>query len=186
VNMSASGNIWRIPRCIIVCLTLLIPVALTVGADLHEQLRLEIEQTPIDAARKIVGSPPARSYVGVLRNAGKSPVLVQIIPISERDSASGRFSPCYLERWNLTLRRWDYLPVAVMGIESVPIRTFTLKAGDAIRLCDASFPAEPESGACYRFSLHLQMKDATSPSVISRTFKVGIPAGKTLPSGCLT
>ena len=176
----------RIQRCIIVCSTLLITIALTVGADLHEQLRLEIEGTPINTARKIVGSPPAKSYVGVLRNAGKSPVLVQIIPISERGSASGRFSACYLERWNLNLRRWDYLPVAVMGIESVPIRTFTLRAGDTIRLCDAAFSAEPESGACYRFTLQLQMKHATSPSVISGTFKVGIPAGKALPSGCLT
>jgi hypothetical protein len=186
VNVSASGNVWRIQRSIIACSTVLITVVLTVGADLQEQLRLEVEQTPNDPARKIVGSPPVRSYVGMLRNTGKSPVLVQIIPISGRDSASGRFSTCYLERWNLNLRRWDYLPAAVMGIESVPVRTFTLKAGDAIRLCDASFPGEPESGACYRFTLQLQMKHATSPSVISRTFKVGTPAGKALPSGCLT
>jgi hypothetical protein len=174
-------------RCIIACSTAVITVVLTVGADVQKHLRLEAEQTPNDPTRKIVGSPSARSYVGMLRNTGKSPVLVQIIPIPGRDSASGSFSACYLERWNLNLRRWDYLPAPVMGIESVPVRTFTLKAGDAIRLCDASFPAEPEqSGACYRFTVQLQMKRATSPSVISGTFKVGTPVGKTLPSGCRT
>ena len=187
LNVSTSRNIWRMQRCVIGCSIAVVTVVLAFGTDLQDHLRLEVEQTPNDPSRKVVGSPFVRSYVGTLRNTDKSPVLIQIIPISGRDSASGPFGACYLEQWNLNLHRWDYSPAPVLGIESAPVRAFTLKAGDAIRLCGASFPAEPEqTGACYRFTLQLQLKQTTSPSVISRTFKVGTPVGKSLPSGCRT
>jgi hypothetical protein len=111
----------------------------------------------------------------LLRNTGKSPILVQFIPISQnalrgaeglgRAIWSGGTRPSH---------RWVYIPAAVMSLESVPVRSSTLNGGDAIDV--RSRPSAEElgqSGLCYRFTLQVQLKGSTSPSILSRTFKVG-------------
>ena len=111
---------------------------------------------------------------GSVKKRRQIPVLVQFIPISERTQGSGRFGACYLERWDATSHRWVYIPAAVMSLESVPVRSSTLNGGDAIDVCGRPSAEElGQSGPCYRFTLQVQLKGSTSPSILSRTFKVG-------------
>jgi hypothetical protein len=173
MNMRATES-GRMPRCAIVSATITLIAVLTAAADIQRHLRMEVKVAPPDPSRMIIGAPTAKTYVGLLRNTAKSPVLLQIIPIAGRHQGTGRFGACYLERWDATSHRWVYLPAAVMGLESVPVYSFTLNGGDAIDVCGRPSAEElGQSGACYRFTLQVQRKGSKSPSILSRTFKVG-------------
>lgn len=98
---------------------------------------------PLDPNQVIVGAPSAKRYVGLLRNTGESPMLVQLIPISGRDDGSGSPSFCYLERWDSASRSWLYLPPALIeSTDSFQIKTFTLKPREAIAMCTSVLPKE--------------------------------------------
>jgi hypothetical protein len=182
MNMSATGS-PSMRCCAIASVT--ITIAVLAGAtDIQSHLRMEVKAVPPDPSRIIIGAPATKTYVGLLRNAGKSPALVQIIPILGRSQGNGRFGACYLERWDATSHRWVYLPAAVMGLESVPVYSSTLNGGDAIDVCGRPLAEElGQSGACYCFTLQVQLKGSKSPSILSRTFKVGAPTGG-LAAGC--
>jgi hypothetical protein len=183
--MRTSDIVWQLRYCAIASSTVMILVVLAVAANFQRHLRLKIRKQQPDPNHIIVGAPRATTYTGMLRNTGEFPVLVQVIPIIGRNSTSGRFGPCYLEQWNSTLRGWVYSPPPVVNSEAVPVNTFTLKAGEAIRACGATFLEEPEQPeACYRFALQLQIKGFSSPSIISSAFKTGVPVGKSMPSPC--
>ena len=171
--MSAIGTDKRPGRAFVSIAVAIIGV-LTTTAGAQRPLQMEVKVAPPDPSRMIIGAPTTKTYVGLLRNAGKSPVLVQIIPISGRHQGNGRFGACYLERWDATSHRWVYIPAAVMSLESVPVRSSTLNGGDAIDVCGRPSAEElGQSGPCYRFTLQVQLKGSTSPSILSRTFKVG-------------
>jgi hypothetical protein len=181
--MSAIGTDKRRGRAFVSIAVAIIGVlTTTVGAQ--RRLRMEVKVAPPDPSRMIIGAPTAKTYVGLLRNTGKSPVLVQIIPIAGRHEGSGRFGACYLERWDATSHRWVYIPAAVMSLESVPVSSSTLNGGDAIDVCGRPSAEElGQSGPCYRFILQVQLKGSTSPSILSRTFKVGTQT-EGLAAGC--
>ena len=173
MSMSAIGMDKRLGGAFVTIAVSIIGV-LTTTAGAQRRLQMEVQVTPPDPSRMIIGAPTTKTYVGLLRNAGKSPVLVQFIPISERTQGSGRFGACYLERWDATSHRWVYIPAAVMSLESVPVRSSTLNGGDVIDVCGRPSAEElGRSGPCYRFTLRVQLKGSTSPSILSRTFKAG-------------
>ena len=174
----------RMQRCAIASVTITLIAVLTAAADIQRHLRMEVKVAPPDPSRMIIGAPTTKTYVGLLRNTGKSPVLVQIIPIAGRHEGSGRFGACYLERWDATSHRWVYLPAPVMSLESVPVYSSTLNGGDAIDVCGRPSAEElGQSGTCYRFTLQVQLKGSKSPSLLSRTFKVGAQT-EGLAAGC--
>jgi hypothetical protein len=148
-------------------------------AGAQRQLRLEVRQVPPDPNHSMVGAPPAKNYIGRLRNRGESPLLIQIIPISDRDQGNGKFGSCYLERWDSATRRWIYLPPTLIAVvEPVQIKTLMLKPRDAIDLCTASFSQEAGQHAeCYGFRLQLQIGGLSSPLMLFRTFQVGATNG---------
>jgi hypothetical protein len=166
--MNMSG---RLQRCAIASVAIAV---LTAATDIQGHLRMEVKVAPPDPGRMIIGPPTTKTYIGLVRNTGKSPLLVQIIPIAGRREGSGRFGACYLERWDAPSHRWVYLPAAVMSLESVPVDSSTLNGGDAIDVCGRPSAEElGQSGTCYRFTLQVQLKGSKSPSILSRTFKVG-------------
>jgi hypothetical protein len=174
VSMSAIGTDKRLGRAFVSIAVAIIGV-LTTTAGAQRRLQMEVKVAPPDPSRMIIGAPTTKTYVGLLRNAGKSPVLVQIIPISGRHKGNGRFGACYLERWDATSHRWVYLPAPVMSLESVPVYSSTLNGGDAIDVCGRPSAEElGQSGTRYRFTLQVQLKGSKSPSLLSRTFKVGL------------
>src|ERR1700682_2336060 len=118
--MSAIGTDTR-PGRAFVSIAVAITGVLTTTAGAQRPLQMEVKVAPPDPSRMIIGTPTTKTYVGLLRNAGKSPVLVQIITIAGRHEGSGRFGACYLERWDATSQRWVYLPAPVMSLESVPV-----------------------------------------------------------------
>jgi hypothetical protein len=136
--MSAIGTDKRLGRAFVSIAVAIIGV-LPTTAGAQRRLQMEVKVAPPDPSRMIIGAPTTKTYVGLLRNAGKSPVLVQIIPISGRPQGNGRFGACYLERWDATSHRWVYIPAAVMSLESVPVRSSTLNGGDAIDVCGRPF-----------------------------------------------
>jgi hypothetical protein len=173
MNMRATES-GRMQRCAIASVTITLIAVLTAAADIQRHLRMEVNVAPPDPSRMIIGAPATKTYVGLLRNTGKSPVLVQIIPIAGRHEGSGRFGACYLERWDATSHRWVYLPAPVMSLESAPVYSSTLNGGDAIDVCGRPSAEElGQSGTCYRFTLQVQLKGSKSPTLLSRTFKAG-------------
>ena len=112
LSMSATGADKRQGRTP-VSIALAIIGVLTTTAGAQRRLQMEAQVAPPDPSRMIFGAPTTKTYVGLLRNAGKSPVLVQIIPISGRHQGSGRFGACHLERWDVTSHRWVCIPAAV-------------------------------------------------------------------------
>jgi hypothetical protein len=173
VSMSAIGTSKSMGRTSMSIAVSIIAVLVTT-ANAQRRLQVEIKVAPPDPSRMIIGAPATKTYVGLLRNVGKSPVLVQIIPFSGRHQGHGRFGACYLERWDATSRRWVYIPAAAMSLESVPVGSTTLNGGDAIEVCGRPSAEElGQSGPCYRFTLQVQLKGSASPSMLSRTFKVG-------------
>jgi hypothetical protein len=158
---------------------------LCISARAQLGLSLQVREGPSHADHVIVGSPPPRSYAGSLRNGNSSPMLLQIIQMAGRPGASGRFGACYLEQWNSSLRRWDYLPQPVVATETLDVKSIVLKPGDPIQVCDALFSSKPgQPEVCYRFTLQVQMRGHGAPSVLSRSFKVGgaLPSGGKPPS----
>src|SRR5580704_2561315 len=167
--MSAIGTHKRLGRAFVSIAVAIIGVR-TTTAGAQRRLQMEVKVAPPDRSRMIIGAPTTKTYVGLLRNAGKSPVLVQIIPISGRHEGSGRFGACYLERWDATSHRWVYLPAP----ESAPVYSSALNGGDAIDVCGPPSAEElGQSGTCYRFTLQVQLKGSKSPTLLSRTFKAG-------------
>jgi hypothetical protein len=179
--MSAIGTEKRLGRAFASIAVAIIGV-LTTTAGARRRLQVEVKVAPPDPNRRIIGAPRMKTYVGLLRNAGKPTVLVQFIPISGRHQGSGRFGACYLERWDVTSHRWVYIPEAVVSLEFVPVRSATLNGGDEIDVCGR--PSAEELGqSCYRFTLQVQLKGSASPSILSRTFKVGTQT-EGLAAGC--
>ena len=94
MSMSVIGMDKRVGRAFVTIAVSLIG-ALTTTAGAQRRLQMEVQVTPPDPSRMIIGAPTTKTYVGLLRNAGKSSVLVQFIPISERTQGSGGFGACY-------------------------------------------------------------------------------------------
>ena len=165
--------------------TIAIIAVLSATADAQGRLRMEVEVAPPDPSRVMISAPAARTYIGRLRNTGKSPVLVQVVPISGRHQGNGLRGACYLERWESSSHRWIYLAPALVSLESTPVYSFTLRGGDAAEVCGRPSALElGQPGACYRFILLVQMKGSSSPSTLSRAFRVGVPVERDLPLGC--
>jgi len=166
-----------------------IPIAiiavLSAVANAQRYLRMEVEVAPPDPGRVIIGTPAAKTYIGRLTNTGKSPVLVQVVPISGCHQGSGLRDACYLERWDSISHQWIYLTPALVSVESIPVYSFTLAGGDAAEVCGRPSALElGQPGACYRFMLQVQTKGSNSPSILSRAFRVGVPAERDLPMTC--
>jgi hypothetical protein len=152
----------------------IVGLMLCISARAQLGLSLQVRKGPSHANHVIVGSPPPRSYVGLLRNTDSSPMLLQIIQMAGRPGANGRFGACYLEQWNSSLRRWDYLPQPIVATETFEVKSIVLKSGVPIQVCDALFSSKVgQPGICYRFMLQVQMRGHDAPSVLSRSFKVG-------------
>jgi len=182
--MGTTGTGKR-QRRVFLWIAIAIIAVLTAVAHAQRQLRVEVEAAPPDPNRVIIGAPTAKTYIGWLRNTGKSTVLVQIVPISGRYQGNGLRGPCYLERWDSTSHRWVYLTPALMSFESIPVHSFTLIGGDAVEVCGRPSALElGQQGACYRFVLQVQMKGSNSPSILSKAFRVGVPAERDLPLEC--
>ena len=136
------------------------------------QLSLQVKKAHADRSNVIVGASTTEHYIGLLKNASKSPMLVQIIQMPGRHGGNGRFGVCYLERWNSASREWDYVPAPVVGLEPVEVKTISLRPRSAIETCSTLFSQQPgQAGACYRFILQVQTKAAGSPLVLSRAFR---------------
>src|SRR5437016_8047249 len=157
-------------------------VVLIMSARAGGQLVLEVKEEPPDPYHVMIGGVPGRRYVGLLKNAGKSPVLVTIMQMRGRQIGSGRFRACYLERWNPISHHWSYTPGPVADVNTSDVTTVRMEAGSSVQACDAL--VSQEAGLCYRFSLQVQAKGSLSPSVLSRSFRVGTPADGNLPPSC--
>lgn len=181
MSMSVTGT----PGCVFVFVVAVIVAVLTATAGAQRRLQMEVEVAPPDPSREIIGTLVANTYIGRLRNKGKSPVLVQVVPIAGRHQGNGIRGACYLEKWDSTSRRWVYLPPPIVSLESAFIYSFTLRGGDAAEVCGRPSVVELGLGKCYRFVLQVQMKGSSSPSIISREFCAGLPAGKKVPPGCV-
>ena len=105
MSVSATGT-GKKQRRVFVSLTIAIIAVLTTAADAQRRLRMEVEVALPDPSRVIIGAPAAKTYIGWLRNTGKSPVLVQVVPISGRHQGNGLRGACYLEKWDSTSHRW--------------------------------------------------------------------------------
>jgi len=55
---------------------------LTTTAGAQRRLQMEVEAAPPDPSREIIGTLASKTYIGRLRNTGKSPVLIQVVPIA--------------------------------------------------------------------------------------------------------
>ena len=170
-------------KCIRVCLPrLLITVtavlSLCISARVEAQLVLRVREGPPDQNHIMVGAPPPRSYVGLLKNIGRVPELLQIIQATGGHDVSDRRGGCYLEQWNQKSRRWNSFPSPIATVESLDVETTSLTPGAAIQVCRALFSQEEaRRGARYRFILYVQMKGLPSPSALTATFKIGAPTG---------
>ena len=164
-------------RCRSVLATLTAIVGLGIWLRAEGQLSLQVKKAPADRSNVIVGTSTTKHYVGLLKNASKSPMLVQIIQMSGRYGGNGRFGVCYLERWNVASREWDYLPPPNVGVEPIEVKTITLRPRSMIEACSTVISQQHgRAGACYRFTLQVQAKGSPSPSVLSRSFKIdGVP-----------
>ena len=184
VSMSAIGTDKRQGRTFVSTAAAIIAV-LTTTAGAQRRLQMEVEVAPPDPNREIIGTLAAKTYIGRLRNTGKSSVLIQVIPIAGRNQGNGIRGACYLEKWDSTSRRWIYWPPPIMSLESASIYSFILRGGDAAEVCGRPSALElGPPGKCYRFVLQVQMKGSSSPSMISRAFCMGVPAEKKVPPGC--
>jgi hypothetical protein len=181
--MSVIGTDKRQGRAFVSIAAAVIAV-LTTTAGAQGRLQMEVEVAPPDPSREIIGTLASKTYIGRLRSTGKSPVLVQVVPISGRYQGDGIRGACYLEKWDSSSRRWIYLPPAIMSFESASIYGFTLRGGDAAEVCGRPSALELGPGRCYRFALQVQMKGSSSPSIISRAFCAGVPAQRKVPPGC--
>ena len=134
-----GGPIGRLTSAIVTCVLVLNPTARAAESQILMQAKL----APPDPNRVTVGSSPAKHYIGLLKNNGKSPVVVQIMHIPGRGDGNGRFRSCYLERWDVTSRQWINAPQAVIeaGLP-LTISTFKVKPGDSIVVCDTFFAKE--------------------------------------------
>lgn len=171
-------------HCRSVIATLTATVGLCVWLRAEGKLSLQVKKAPADRSNVIVGASTTEHYIGLLTNASKSPMLVQIIQMPGRYGGNGRFGVCYLERWNVASREWDYLPAPVVGIEPVEVKTVTLKPRSVIETCSTLL--SQQAGACYRFILQVQTKGAGSPLFLSRNFRTDgkSQAGDDLLSTC--
>ncbi len=176
-RMGAIGTDKRQGRALVSIAAAIIAV-LTTTAGAQRRLQMEVEVVPPDPSREIIGTLASKTYIGRLRNTGKSPVLVQVVPIAGRNQGNGIRGACYLEKWDSTSRRWIYSPPPIMSLESASIYSFILRGGDAAEVCGRPSALElaPPGGKRYRFVLQVQMKRSSSPSIISRAFCVGVPA----------
>ena len=168
-------------HCRSVFATLTAIVSLGVWLRAEGQLSLQVKKAPANRSNVIVGASTTEHYVGLLKNASKSPMLVQIIQMP------GRFGVCYLERWNAALREWDYVPAPVVGVEPIEVKTITLKPRTVIETCSTLLSQQRgQGGACYRFIVQVQTKATGSPLVLSRVFRTGESSrdGDDLPSAC--
>ena len=183
-SVGAIGTDKRQGRAFVSIAAAIIAV-LTTTAGAQRRLQMEVEVVPPDPSREIIGTLASKTYIGRLRNTGKSPVLVQVVPIAGRNQGNGIRGACYLEKWDSTSRRWIYSPPPIMSLESASIYSFILRGGDAAEVCGRPSALElGPPGKCYRFVLQVQMKGSSSPSIISRAFCVGVPAERKVPPGC--
>jgi len=174
-------------HCRSVFATLTAIVGLGVWLRAEGQLSLQVKKAPADRSNVIVGASTTEHYVGLLKNASQSPMLVQIIQMPGRYGGNGRFGVCYLERWNAASREWDYVPAPVVGVEPVEVKTITLKPRSVIETCSTLLSQQRgQAGACYRFILQVQTKAAVFPLVLSHVFRTGEKsrAGDDLLSTC--
>ena len=183
MSMSATPAAKRQRRAFFFSVTIAIIALLGTAADAQRRLRMEVEVVSPDPDRVIIGTPAAKTYIGRLKNTGKSSILVQVVPISGRHQGNGLRGACYLERWDSILHRWVYLAPALISRESTPVYSFTLNGGDTAQVCGRPSASELGPG-CYRFTLQVQMKGSYSPSILSRVFRVGVPEERNLPAGC--
>ena len=159
MSMSATRAGKRQRRLFVFSVTMAIIAVLNTAADAQRHLRMEVEAAPPDPNRVIIGAPAAKTYIGRLRNTGKPPVLVQVVPIAGRHQGNGLRGACYLERWDSISHRWIYLAPALVSLESTPVYSFTLRGGDTAEVCGRPSASElGQPGACYRFTLQVQMK----------------------------
>lgn len=165
--------------------TLTVIVGLAVWLRAEERLSLQVKKAPADRSNLIAGATMTEHYVGLLKNSDKSPLLVQTIQMPGRYSGNGRFGICYLERWNAASREWAYVPAPVVGVESIEVKTITLKPRSAMETCSTLLSQQPgQAGACYRFTLQVQTKGLPVPTTLSRAFRIGAPVNQVLPSAC--
>jgi hypothetical protein len=144
---------------------------------------MEVEAAPPDPSREIIGTLASKTYIGRLRNTGKSSVLIHVVPIAGHNQRNGINGACYLEKWDSTSRRWIYSPPPIL--ESASIYSFILRGGDGAEVCGRLSALElGPPGKCYRFVLQVQMKGSSAPSIISKAFCVGVPAERKAPPGC--
>jgi hypothetical protein len=155
------------------------------AADGQSALALAIEQGPPDIDRVIAGTSPVPSFVALIKNRSSAAVTLQIIPMLDRQGGNGRFSACYLERWDRLSQTWVYLPSPVARSDLPDVRILALKPGEAVSVCSTPSPLASNAADCYRFILQIQVKRLASPTVLSAAFPVGGPTRqKGLPPEC--
>jgi len=176
-------NLIEGPIGCLVYATIMGILALNLTAMAQARMLLTVRQAPSDPDRVTLGAPPMRHYIGLLKNAGKFSVEVEIMRIPGRSYGIGRFRSCYVERWNSTSGRWIDVPQGVMetGLP-MPISTLTVKPGDSVTVCDTTVSNEP--AACYRFRVELQLKGIIAPQTLSAAFRTGSLLESGLPPSC--
>ena len=150
-------------------------------AGIKPPLTLDIREEPVGGSHVMVGGPPARRYVGLLKNSGKSAALVLIMRMRGRSSGNGRFHACYLEHWSPVSHEWVYTPGPIAEINTSDVPTVLINGGSSVQVCDAVL--SQEAGLCYRFVLQVQEKGAAAPSFLSHAFKIGA-LDTNIPGSC--
>lgn len=72
MSMSAIAMDKRL-GCVFVSIAVAIIGVLTTTAGAQRRLQMEVQVTPPDPGRMIIGAPTTKTYVGLLRNAGQIP-----------------------------------------------------------------------------------------------------------------
>jgi hypothetical protein len=147
---------------------------------------LLVKEVELDQNQVVAGPLATKRYIGLLENTSTSSVLLEIIQMWRRHGANGKFRACYLERWEPTAHRWEYVPSPTLEAQGTEVRTISLEQGNPVEVCSAAISYNPKQpAACYRFTLRVQEKGAASPSTLLRTFAVGTRA-ITGPPSCPT
>jgi len=154
-------------------------------AKVKSALSLAVEHGPPDVDQVIVGTAPVSTFVGLLKNRSSAAVTLQTVPMLHRQRGNGRFSACYVERWDRLSQMWVYLPSPVASSDLPDIHMLKLKAGESVSVCSTPSPLTDNAPNCYRFILQIQVEGLASPTVLSAAFIVGGPARqKGLPPEC--
>jgi hypothetical protein len=92
MNMRATES-GRMQRCAIASVTITLIAVLTAAADIQRHLRMEVNVAPPDPSRMIIGAPATKTYVGLLRNTGKSPYWFRSSPSQDATRGRGGLAP---------------------------------------------------------------------------------------------